>query len=378
MAKKTSKKAAKATTAPRAGRSATSRAKATTGDQASPDPDPAPTGEPGPPPGKGKITGHVLGLGDEGEADGATAPQTSGPRRRRKRTGRLTPPPDPAPTPENPDSPPPQLPAKKRGEILYRHKDGRVACAHHANIRNRSTYGTGWERIRKAERLRLLHKGEAPVCEGCAKMEAKKRAKVKPGLYWDQRGQIACELHIPYPGSDTWVFEHWKKIDRASAKEAKERGMELSCETCKVIAERKNATPPSTKKGRRKKKEAEPPAPKPKTKDLDPNLTLAQLSACYLEHLQAVGKSLATVFSYSMDLATSRKVLGADTKIAALTPERVAEYYRSPEVTLKRDGKPRTKVTVDKCRRVLRLALVWAEETGLIAKAPLPTTAEKE
>jgi hypothetical protein len=374
---KTTKKAAKATKAPRARRGAPSRTTATTGDQASPDPDPAPTGEPGPPPGKSKVTGHVLGLGDDGEADTSEATQTSGPRRRRKRTGRFSAPQDPAPTEENPDSPPPKPPAKKRGEILYRHEDGRVACAYHANIRNDSTFGTGWDRIRKTERLRLHHKGETPVCEVCAKMEEKKRAKVKPGLYWNERGMINCEQHIPYPGSDTWVFEHWKKIDRGAMKEAAEKGMEIACETCRAIAQRQEKAA-TKEKGRRKKKATEPPPPKPKTKEVDPDLTLAQLSAAYLEHLQAVGKSLATVFSYSMDLQTAKKALGVDTKIADLTPEQVAEYYESPAVTTRRNGKPKTQVTIDKCRRVLRLALVWAEETGLIAEAPLPTTAATE
>jgi hypothetical protein len=193
--------------------------------------------------------------------------------------------------------------------------------------------------------------------------------KLAPGLYWNEKGQINCEQHVPYPGSDTWVFEHWKKIDRASAKEAAEKGMELSCETCKAIAGRANA--PATP---RKKKE---PAPKAKTMALDPNLTLGHLVGVYLDHLQQTGKSLATQFSYSMDLVVAKRVLGNDTLIADLTPERVAEYYASPEVTMRKNGKPKTKVTVDKCRRVLRLALVWAAEMGLIAEAPLPTTTEK-
>jgi hypothetical protein len=315
----------------------------------------------------------VLGLGDDGEADGATATQTEGTSRRRpKRTRRISAPLDPATQAENPDSPPPKPPARKRSEVLYRHEDGRVACAHHAHVRPGSEhYGTGWKRISKTERLRLHNKGEAPVCEGCAKMEEKKRATAKPGLYWNERGQINCEQHIPYPGSDTWIFEHWKRIDRGSAKDAKEKGMELVCETCRAIAERQKATPT---KGRRKK---EDPAPKPKGTALDPNLTLGHLAGLYLDHLQQTGKSLATQFSYSMDLVVAKRVLGNDTLIANLTPERVAEYYASPEVTMRKNGKPRQKVTIDKCRRVLRLALVWAADMGLIAETPLPTTTEK-
>ena len=31
-------------------------------------------------------------------------------------------------------------------------------------------------------------------------------------LYWNERGAIACEKHIPFKGSDTWVFERWAKM----------------------------------------------------------------------------------------------------------------------------------------------------------------------
>ena len=36
----------------------------------------------------------------------------------------------------------------------------------------------------------------------------------KPDLYWNERGQTGCALpgHAPYRGSDTWRFEHWKKV----------------------------------------------------------------------------------------------------------------------------------------------------------------------
>jgi hypothetical protein len=277
--KTTPKKPARA---PKARRGAPSREKAAEPDAVAPEPDPAPTREPGPTPGKAKVTGHVLGLGDDGEADEATVTQT-----------------DPMP-----DSPPPK-----------------------------------------------------PLTKG---------KKLAPGLYWSEQGQINCDQHIPYPGSDTWVFEHWKKIDRGSMAEATEKGTELVCETCKTIAEGENApATPRKKKG---------PAPKPKMTALDPDLTLGHLAGLYLDHLQQAGKSLATQFSYSMDLVTAKKALGNDTLIADLTPDRVAEYFESPEVTMRKNGKPKTKVTIDKCRRVLRLALVWAAEMGLIAEAPLPTT----
>jgi len=319
MAKKTTK-TEKAPKAPRARRSASSREKAPDANAVPPEPDPAPTGEPGPPPEKGKVTGITLGLGDDGEADGATATQTEEtPRRRGKRTERLTPPPDSAPT-ENTGSPP-----------------------------------------------------QKPATKG---------KKLAPGLYWNERGMINCEQHTPYRGSDTWIFEHWKKIDRASAKEAAEKGMEIACETCRAIAQRQEKAEPSTKgRGRRKKKEAVPPkrfSNRP-AQPTEPDMTVTRLAEVYLRHLGDLGKSLATQFSYSMDLGIAKRELGEATLIADLTPERVAAFFESPAVTVRKNGKPKTQVTIDKTRRVLRMALVWAEEECRIAKAPLPTTTtEKE
>ena len=37
-----------------------------------------------------------------------------------------------------------------------------------------------------------------------------------------------------------------------------------------------------------------------------------------------------------------------------------------------RSGRPKSPLSVDKTTRVLRQALVWAEQNGLMAKAPLP------
>ena len=31
-------------------------------------------------------------------------------------------------------------------------------------------------------------------------------------LYWNEKGEIACEKHTPYKGSDTWSNERWKEM----------------------------------------------------------------------------------------------------------------------------------------------------------------------
>ena len=109
-----------------------------------------------------------------------------------------------------------------------------------------------------------------------------------------------------------------------------------------------------------------------KAKSTGEPVTLGMLAGRYLEHLERQDKSHGTLFSYGIEIRTACKELGADTLIASLTPEQVAAYFESPRVTLLKSGKPKAKPSIDKTRRVLRLALVWAVEQGWIEKAPLP------
>ena len=117
----------------------------------------------------------------------------------------------------------------------------------------------------------------------------------------------------------------------------------------------------------------EAPAPKrKKAKKPTADITLEDLAAKYLAHLEEAGKSAGTTFSYRLELITALDELGKDTKLADLTPTRVLEYFVSDRVTRTRAGVQKAKPTVDKCRRVLRMALQWAEDSGLVAQAPLP------
>ena len=122
---------------------------------------------------------------------------------------------------------------------------------------------------------------------------------------------------------------------------------------------------PAPKKGKAKKK-ATPPTV---------TATLADIAAGYLAHMENEGKSDGTVSSYRMELKTAAIELGEDTPIADITPEKVHAFFTSKRVTKLRSGKNKSQLSIDKTRRVLRLALVWAEERGIVAKAPLPEPA---
>ena len=122
------------------------------------------------------------------------------------------------------------------------------------------------------------------------------------------------------------------------------------------------------------------PAPKkkgkkPKVETTDASLTLEDLAAKYLEHLEVSGKSNGTLFSYKLELITALDEIGKDTKLGDLTPARVLDYFTSDRVMRTRSGVAKAKPTYLKTQRVLRMALQYAQGAGLIAQAPLPEQA---
>src|SRR6185436_10933895 len=86
-------------------------------------------------------------------------------------------------------------------------------------------------------------------------------------------------------------------------------------------------------------------------------LTLGYLAREYVQHLEAVDKSPSTVFGYKMDLDIAQSEMGADTPLAVLTEDWIRKYYECERVTRTKSGAPKAKPTIDKTRRVLRLAL---------------------
>ena len=67
--------------------------------------------------------------------------------------------------------------------------------------------------------------------------------------------------------------------------------------------------------------------------------------------------------------------LGRGVAMSDLTPERVLQDFTCDRVMKTRTGVAKARPTFLKTQRVLRLALVWAQEAGLVEKAPLPEDA---
>jgi hypothetical protein len=90
----------------------------------------------------------------------------------------------------------------------------------------------------------------------------------------------------------------------------------------------------------------------------------------WLESLRAAGHSPATTSSYENDLAVAYEHFGTDAPASEINEEQIATFNASEGVTRTKTGKPKAKPTILKTQRAFRLALVWAERAGVIAKAP--------
>ncbi len=144
----------------------------------------------------------------------------------------------------------------------------------------------------------------------------------------------------------------------------------------------RGSVPKRRKKAARKKSTAKRKAPgrakakKPKKHDPKSIKTLAELADAFVQHLVLVGKSPGTVRSYRADLVVAQKHFTAETPVKNLTERKVLGYFKSDRVNLGRDGKKKNEITIAKIKRVFRQMILFATESGLFSKAPLPA-AEK-
>jgi hypothetical protein len=201
------------------------------------------------------------------------------------------------------------------------------------------------------------------------------KKQIETDLYTDQRGRITCKEHAPLEGSDAWTFDKWKPMTASdAARFEKEVGRAAACETCAVTLVT-DAAPaiesvPTTEAPPDRAPEKPRKAKKPKG-----DAMFEQACEGYLKNLESIGKSHGTLFSYRLELVVAMDELGAKTPLAEITVDRVVAFYGCERVMRTRTGVEKAPPTYLKTRRVLRQALVWAAEAGLIEKAPLPEDA---
>jgi len=105
--------------------------------------------------------------------------------------------------------------------------------------------------------------------------------------------------------------------------------------------------------------------------------TLHDVAEGYLAAIEKDEAGPGTLSSYRMELKLAMRELGKTTPLAEITTKRVLAYFESDAVMKTKTGKPKAQPTWAKSRRVLRLALFWAQDAGLCEVAPVPAPAAK-
>ncbi|BBO89855.1 hypothetical protein [Desulfosarcina ovata] len=99
---------------------------------------------------------------------------------------------------------------------------------------------------------------------------------------------------------------------------------------------------------------------------------LHEAAKAYIEHLRTQGKTERTLYTYGKDFEQIEAFFGAERKLTSILVPHVGKFFKSDALLKLQNGKERAKPTVDKTKRVLRMFLIWAKETGRIDKLPLP------
>jgi len=100
--------------------------------------------------------------------------------------------------------------------------------------------------------------------------------------------------------------------------------------------------------------------------------TLQEAVNQYLDYLRDIGKRPGTVATYGKDFELAIKHFGADKKLDAFLPPHIAEFFKSDLVNKLPNGKDRAQPTILKTKRAVRMMFVWAHNSGMIDKLPIP------
>ena len=100
--------------------------------------------------------------------------------------------------------------------------------------------------------------------------------------------------------------------------------------------------------------------------------TLHEAAKAYIEHLRTQGKTERTLYTYGKDFEQIEAFFGTERKLTSILTPHVGKFFKSDALLKLPSGKERAKPTVEKTKRVLRMFLIWAKDTGRIEKLPLP------
>jgi len=99
--------------------------------------------------------------------------------------------------------------------------------------------------------------------------------------------------------------------------------------------------------------------------------TITQALPEYLEYLKGQSKKESTINTIGRLLKLVIKHLGEQKQMSKILPTHIAGFFKS-DLANKVKDRPMAEPTRLQIRRVTRQFLVWAHETGLVDKVPLP------
>ena len=101
-----------------------------------------------------------------------------------------------------------------------------------------------------------------------------------------------------------------------------------------------------------------------------PRIPLGDLGDRYVHHLEVAGVAVDTVRAYAIELDTAYRELGVETPIAEITRADIERFNECKRVTRLSSGRRRGERSIEKTRRVLKLALDFAVHMGLLRTSP--------
>jgi site-specific recombinase XerD len=101
-------------------------------------------------------------------------------------------------------------------------------------------------------------------------------------------------------------------------------------------------------------------------------IALHKATQDYLDYLQELGKHPRTLYTYSKDLEQIVAFFGPEKPLTSILNIHIGKFLKSDQLRRLPNGQERSPATINKAIRVLRMFFVWAHDTELIQRLPLP------
>ena len=105
--------------------------------------------------------------------------------------------------------------------------------------------------------------------------------------------------------------------------------------------------------------------------------TLKEACELYIGHMKEIGQKPSTLGTIQRTLALLVEEMGEDKELGKILVVHVDKFFKGEKATMQtgKDGlKPRAPASALQIRRVVRMALVWWKEAGLMDRLALPAT----